>query len=143
MKFSKINKSYFLLVFLAFVLLFVLSYSGLFCFVLFYKNNYSLCACLFSNERWEECSFGWEEKYRESQRNWGRGNYNQNILHEKTYFNKKEIFLKQMKKNISACKIIFYVLSTRKQKACTISTIITIIYILNEIKQNKTNHRCH
>lgn len=71
---------------LALFFLFPLSYSNWFQFVLF--DYYSLDVYLFSNKR-QKCGV-WKGRWRGTERSYWRGNNNQNILYEKSVFNKKE-----------------------------------------------------
>ena len=51
----------------------------LFYFILFFRY------LVFSNKQ-KECAFWQERRLEESQRSWGKGNHNQNMLYEKTPF---------------------------------------------------------
>lgn len=73
-----------LLVFVCFILFQFVSV----CLILFYYCF--LVPCLCSSERDKGCGFGWEGNWGRSEKNWGRGNYSQNILYlKKIYFQKK------------------------------------------------------
>lgn len=55
-------------------------------YIFIYLFIYLLFSCLFSKETERRCGVGWVEK---SEKRWGKGNHDKNILEEKKFSIKK------------------------------------------------------